>query len=305
MDRIGADLFTPYGKIGVCLFVLITGYFLGDKFITVISVINRGWKVWSETFFYAIFMWIVFAFFSKKLSLLLLVKSILPVTTNLYWFVTGYIILILLLPAINLLLNNINKKQFQYLIVVIMILNFMIPVLQKNLEIMIISPYLLGAYVKINGFEINHKGFYLTFIMVISYLQVVVLNVKGHGLALTIGIIPTLTALLIFLIVLESKPFYNVTINKLATTTFAGYIITEYPLMRDLLWQKILNLSNIKSALFADLIGFSAIFIILYIGVFLVDLVRQKIFNILKIDNIPEHIVAFIKNNSYIKRYLK
>lgn len=302
-DRIGADLFTPFGKVGVGLFVLITGYFLGNKQSTIISAVNRGWKIWAETIFYTTFMFVAFAIFSREISFGLLIKSIIPVTTVLYWFVTSYIVLILLSPIINLVSNQASQKQFQYLIAVTMILNFMIPVLQINFELMILLPYLLGSYLKKYGMEIKHKGVYLTLILLLSYVLIIVLNTRGHGLALTIGIIPTITALLIFLIVLDFKPFHSNIINKFATTSFAGYLITEFPPMRNLLWNNLLALSNVDNALVADLIGFIAILLILYIGVFLIDLIRQKIFKVLGVDNTPQHILAFLKNNKMLNRF--
>lgn len=304
LDRIGADLFTPFGKVGVGLFVLITGYFMGNKQITILSAINRGWKIWTETIFYTVLLFTVFTVVSKDVQFGLLIKSIIPVTTVLYWFVTAYIILIFLLPVLNEFLMNATKQQIQYLIIISIIVNFMIPVLRINFELMILLPYLIGAYIKKYGFEIKNKGIYLSSILLLSYILMVVLNTKGHGLGLTIGILPTLTAVLIFLIVFESKPFHSAIINKLATTAFAGYLVTEFPPMRNFLWQNLLHFSNVKSALLADAMGLLAILLILYVGIFSIDLIRQKLFEKLAIDSVPQRLFIFLKNRKVLRDLL-
>lgn len=49
-------------------------------------------------------------------SVIDLVKSILPVSFNQYWFMRVYLYMVLCAPFLNILLNNLNKQGHQYLI---------------------------------------------------------------------------------------------------------------------------------------------------------------------------------------------
>ncbi|GKS82317.1 hypothetical protein LPAF129_20030 [Ligilactobacillus pabuli] len=298
LTRIGTDLFMPYGKVGVSLFVLITGYFLGLKKIGMFFAFKQGWKIWTETIFYTLISFICFTIFEKGFNISLFVKSVVPVTTGLYWFVTMYVILIFLLPFINTTLGNLSKENFKLLIYVLLVINSMIPILSLNYEFMLSTPYLIGAYIRKYGINIKHKLLYLCVVLLLFHFLVMVLNIYDHGWAITNGILPIVVATLIFLFVVEMKPFESKFINKLATTSFAGYLVTEYPPVRNLLW-KIIGFENVHNSFLADLYGLLAIIVFLYVGVFIVDVFRQEIFAILRVNRFPNCIYkVIVKGNS-------
>ena len=56
-------------------------------------------------------------------------KSILPVSFNQYWFMRVYLYLVLCVPFLNILLNNLNKRGHQYLIA----LGFMLMVIPASI----------------------------------------------------------------------------------------------------------------------------------------------------------------------------
>lgn len=292
LTTFGAGVFLPYGKIGVTLFVLITGYFLGKKEISIFSAINRAWKVWIETFFYSFILCLTFVVATHHVDVKLAIQSVIPMSTNLYWFVSAYIIMMLFLPIINLTINQINKDQFKYLIIICLLMDTFIPLLKVNYECMVLSPYFLGAYIQRYRPVIKHKGMYLGVLLSLLYVLTVGLLPFGHGHAFTIGILPRLIGVLIFLFVVELKPFYSASVNSVATSAFAGYLVTEYPLMRDFLWNHLLKFADVQNVYLADFFGAVAIGFILYIGVFLIDKGRQIIFSALNVHHFP----TFLKN---------
>lgn len=54
LNIIGVYFYRPYGKIGVALFVLITGYFSAGKIMTVSKSFTKVWMLWTEVWFYGV-----------------------------------------------------------------------------------------------------------------------------------------------------------------------------------------------------------------------------------------------------------
>ncbi len=296
---VGSKIFIIYGQLGVDLFVLITGYFLGKRIPTVKQSINRSWKIWGEMFFYTVCLFIIFVVCKGQfLGIKTLVVSIFPFTFSVYWFVTSYIMLILLLPFINLMINKLNRKQFVILILISVIFNDLLPLVrnynstnERGLGV-ILTAYLIGAYISIFEVKLKHKILYLTLWLFMMYLIMFAFTAfwgpsRGKGIAVSIfALVP---AILIFLIASDTKPFYNSLINKLASTVFAGYLITEYPPMRTWLW-KFLSFSNIQNSFVAALLGLISVMFILFVIVFIIDSIRQKIFKVCHVDEFPDYI---------------
>jgi len=80
----------PGGKIGVCIFVMISTYFLIGKSFKAIRIIN----VILVTFFYQIVIVLILSSWGKiKFNLGMLIPN--------YWFITAYVELLAFMPALN------------------------------------------------------------------------------------------------------------------------------------------------------------------------------------------------------------
>ncbi len=78
-------LFMPFGKIGVDIFVIITGYFLGGKVLSIKKSLERIWTVWSQSIFYSILLFVLYTIFNHKINkdyIIKAIKSIFPFITN-------------------------------------------------------------------------------------------------------------------------------------------------------------------------------------------------------------------------------
>lgn len=99
------------GKIGVNLFILISGYFL-------VNSKQFDWKkvalLWGEIIFYSVVIYFFFVLIGvETFSIGKLIIACMPVISEEWWFASTYIILFLLYPFLNVLLTNLTKKQFQ------------------------------------------------------------------------------------------------------------------------------------------------------------------------------------------------
>ena len=101
-------LFGAWGKTGINCFVLITGYFMCKSHITA----KKFGKLFGEWMFYRIAINCVFIIFDyQTLSLKSFLKIIIPITAIATNFTSCFIIFWLLIPFLNVLVNNMTEKQ--------------------------------------------------------------------------------------------------------------------------------------------------------------------------------------------------
>lgn len=148
------------GNIGVSIFVLISGYFLCSKKISVESIK----KLHIQVIFYSFVGLLVALAFNIDVSIKDILKTCFPTIYRSYWFFTVYFILIIFTPYINIFLKNINRIQFLYCLAIMFLLWIIIPTFMKSTMYgdrisWFIMLYMFGAYIKIypNKFMTNIK----------------------------------------------------------------------------------------------------------------------------------------------------
>ena len=108
---------------GVNLFVMISGYLLiQKKELRAKSLI----KLWFKVLLYSLTIAIVFCLAGGG-SKYLVLKSLLPLTTNQYWFMLPYFGLMLLAPFIARLISTLTQKQYALLLMALFAINFYLP----------------------------------------------------------------------------------------------------------------------------------------------------------------------------------
>ena len=103
---------------GVNMFVLITGYFgLKLKWRSVINLV-------SITLFYSILSTFAYCLYTDTLpSLEVLKKTLFPISSGTYWFVTSYFYLLLLSPLLNFALHAMSDRQLCFFLAVLIFIN--------------------------------------------------------------------------------------------------------------------------------------------------------------------------------------
>ena len=106
-NLIWAQFLAMGGKVGVNLFVLITGYFLINNPAKPSSLL----KLWLTTVFYSLTILTVFSFMGNLKHLrTAFFHAALPITFNQYWFITCYFVLFAMSPLIALGLKGIGQS---------------------------------------------------------------------------------------------------------------------------------------------------------------------------------------------------
>ena len=279
------------GKLGVMIFVLITGYFLVDSKFK----ISRVLIVFLKTLLYSILIFaIVVIFAGDSVTTSFIKHSLSSIGLKGYWFMEVYVILLLFSPFINIFFNAITKDLLKYFLILTTTIWFVFPILFQEdycfSELAsFICLYIFGAVIKRGYFDKVFNTKTLCILAGISLMIFLGHNVfillkdtvrLGQAAAFT-GLKSILTlsiALAIFKIFSTIKIGYNKYINGIAASVFAVYLIHDNSLVRPFLWQKLFNVVQyITSPCFVFyMIGIT---LVIFITCIFIDKIFDFIFN--------------------------
>ena len=298
------------GDIGIGLFFAITGYFYVTK-----KTIPSLKKVIGIVLFYAFFSILVIGVgifigevvgMSKHDLIFLSVKSLfIPVTGGVWWFVSAYVVLIVLCPHINHIMNMVGKKGFLFVITLFGIFDYLLGgVLGGSLNDLekAIFFYLIGAYTRqfANEKKILNGKIILVLVAFMAMHSVARFcsfylspNWKFLFLIITSISVPFIVFSLLFLFAKSNAKQINF-VNTLASFTFGVYLFHDAPFTRKILWHVLIKPEN---TFFSDLFiptMFVSVILVFATGC-IIDLFRQKFFE-QKILYMEKSIVDFFRN---------
>lgn len=308
------EVLSSGGKLGVNLFVLITGYFMISSTFKVKKLL---W-ICVETVFYSIVIMLVFyitGIYDFNVSLTLV--SIFPLIYNLYWFATVYVMLYIMIPYINLFINLINKKQHRNLIFILITLWSIVPTFTAGSVYFsylgwFISLYIIASFIRLhdNG-TFNKKKMIYVFISSYSLiiLSIIVLNIIGETFPFVLDhttYFSNINNLLILISTISLFQIFNYTnipsnkiINKLAQSMFAVYLIHDNVFMREFLWQRVFVFDSSISQLGLLLYSFLSSLIVFMLCIIVSMLLSRSI------KKIYHFILYLLEKNSEKLKYKK
>lgn len=131
ITRLKTIQFHALGQVGVYIFVMISGYFLSTRATNLKKQIKRVVPLWVEIVFYSWLILIIgFLIKFKSLNKIKIIDSIFPISFSEYWFMTSFIILMLLLGLINQFIATLNEKNFVLYFGIIFFFSGVIPVIK-------------------------------------------------------------------------------------------------------------------------------------------------------------------------------
>lgn len=288
-----ANFVESFSIYAVNLYVLISGYFLcGTDF-----GYNRVLKIWLQIFFYSTFLWVVLVAVGYiPLSMKALVKVLLPVISNQYSFATAYVVLLLLVPFLNKLINGLDRVQYRRLIItmfvffVVLGVGFPLSTSINSYFLNFVFLYFLAAYFRRFGFVRLNKYVYLAG-YVVSSLAIF----GGRMLAYRAGsrfyqdmfldyhfVLVVVGASCLFLFIKEVE-LQSRLINKISGLTFGVYLIHDNIHVRSILYSRILKTGLIhRTSIFipASIITITGTFAVYC----LIEYARKRAFEVFRIE---------------------
>lgn len=239
------------GKLGVNLFVMISGYFLINSNFNA----KKAVKLWIDVSFFSIFIGLYFIIFKDyHLTKLELFKLANPIIYGSYWFATTYFALYLFSKYLNIFIKYINKSiLFKLIWFLTIILSFLPTFLNGSIAssylLWFILLYSIAAYIKLYDPEIFNKKGYIkaAFIFyIILILLAIIIDIIGNHFS-WLEAYPThfsnlQTPTMLFLSILLFVGFKNIhisyskIINAIAACSFGVYLIHDNEMIRHYLW---------------------------------------------------------------------
>ena len=279
------------GKIGVNIFLLISGYFLVKSNFK----LSKAIKLYLQILSYSVILSIIMLLCKKMtLSYENIINYLFPLSHGVWWFATTYFIMYLLVPYLNKLLNSLSKEEYKKLIITTTILFSIIPTIFVSAYVSnltwFIALYCLGGYIQLHGLKIENMS---SIRILLMSLTIVLVNFGGFVL-IKIGLInnvldefsPTtfydmyripilVISLLLFLYFKKIKVSHATLVNTIASTTFGIYLIHDYPLIRVLIWDIGFRNSQFTENAYLPLIAICETLIV-FIVCSAIELIRRK-----------------------------
>ena len=284
------------GKIGVNIFVMISGFFLVESKDKQVFNFKRILKFWGQVFFYSVLLTIIAWITSiGEVGIKELIKMMFPLTFGTWWFASTYFVLYLIHPFLNRFLHSINKQTYQKLLVLLVIIWCIIPTFttfnyQGNDLLWFITLYCITGYIKLFGlnpkFHTKHYFFLWLVCSLLTYLTAVIFALFGTKLPIVAShatyffgqekITILLVSLSLFMIFASLEIKHSNVINTIASTTFGIYLIHDNEYIRMFLWRTIFNNAAYADTLF--LIPYSILSVgIVFAVCSAVELLRIKV----------------------------
>ena len=299
-------LFGAWGKTGINCFMLITGYFMCKKSIT----LKKYLKLISEVLFYNVSIAVIFVitgYGSVKdiINAFLLVRVI-----DSGHFTACFLMFYLLIPFLNILLNNISKQQHRRLIAILAFLYIFLSTIPKfNVVMNYVSwfsiLYLVAAYIRF--YPLRERNWSL---LTIAFVGIAVLSIfaclkLGDMLNKQIAyrfvsdsntFLAFAISVCSFMYFKELKLKQSKLINAIGGSTFGVLCIHANSMtMINWLWKDFLNVSSKYDLSVIKLMTFS---IITVLGILCVCTLIDRI----RVHTIEKFFLKRMENNKY---YLK
>lgn len=252
-----------FGRCGVILFIMISGYFSCTSRFN----LKRLIMLWLEVLFYSVLIYIIFfATGQIEFSSDELIKNLFPIMWTRYWFATCYVALMIVSPLLNLIIKHLSRSRHFVTCVVGAVIYSVVPTffaqdfLYLNEFITFIFLYILAAYLrKYGGLKIKIR----TDILIIVITAAVTLLLRFLAIEGVFGeeydsmrfselcsIFMLIISVACLEITAKSKPFTNKAINWISKSTFGVYLIHDNPYVRSPLWDKLFKVAEVSGGNF-------------------------------------------------------
>lgn len=297
----------------VYVFMLISGYFSVTSKTTMQTVWKKAGTVYLPMIFYSLVLTLVVGVAGlAEVRLGDIIKAFLPLTSRTWYFMTVYLLVLILSPVVNSALTRLSKKDFQILLGVLFFL-FSLWQVASNVEPFskVISVdsviettkgrgldgflfmYIIGAYLRLHTKREEKIAWKYLFLYVgLAVLDIVIVyatrgvpvlenyakivNYNNAPIAILQGV-----CLLLFFRTLRFKSKF---INRISNHNLGVYMIHEHWLMRGVIWDKIFVATQ-NPVFYSSpfyLVKVYGIILIIYVSCWTIDFIRGCLFDTVK-----------------------
>ena len=274
------------GRLSCNVFVLITGYFLIKQQLNIKKILNLIIKI----FVYSIGIYIILQGFKLiRTDSETLKQQLLPIIYG-NWFMKYYVIIYILSPFLNKMINSLDKVSHFRFIALLVIAWSIIPTFTEftwsfsSVDAFLVM-YIIGAYIRLYPKKKNNNKInililligvvlLITISLLMAYRMPPFENVKDFFYKLN-NCFMVMVAIYLFK-VFENIRFINRPINYIASSVLGIYLIHDNKLMRPVIWNEISNnMDYINSKFYVFHVGIKVVLV--FIICLIIDKVITKI----------------------------
>lgn len=288
------------GKIGIALFFIASAWFLCEGKPSLRKSCRKIWVLERELLFWSFAgTGLQIALVSKELTLQQIVVTLFPAITQLWWYVTCYNLFLLFQPSLTMGLRGMGRRAHGQLAVVMVGLwgvAALVPFASLNIGLNVLGfvyVYVLVAYYRWYMRPMSGRTIAIAFLS--SSMLLIVWNAVFEWLYTPERAVDYQTLLLLMdrewslpvlvcsfsvFLFFDRLKFRSKVVNMVASWTLGVYLITDHPVMRELLWTKLFGFERfffIPGALNAALAMF-AIVTGVFVAALLLEACRQLLF---------------------------
>ena len=287
MKTIFLSLWGMWGKVGINCFVLITGYFMCKKSIS----LRKFLKLLLQIEFYNIIIYSIFVLSGyTDFNIIQFTKAVLPVTKITNNFVACFLLFYLCIPFLNIFVNGMNKKQHaQCILLTLFIYSILGHVFEISMNYVswFCILYVIASYIRFYGVykevSVRFWGNMTLLCSIMAMLSVFFMRaVFNKGMYFFVAdcnkLLGVMVAVSSFCLFKNLKIKHNSFINYVGACTFGVLLIhTRGDLMRTWLWKDFFDNVGWYNSDYFLLHALSVPLAIFIIGV-IVDSLRSKYF---------------------------
>ena len=253
------------GKIGVDCFILISGYYLitseKSNYLKIV-------KLWLSMLFYSVVISVFFFIrYDYPHDSFTIFQMLTPVLSDTWWFMSAFIILMILSPLLNKFVRSIDKRAYLSMIVILTVIWAIVPTItemfyQCNHVLWFALLYMVAGFIRLYPKAFGHRPRMHVFILLISLAitcvsMYIISNVNSEDslivfltrdyriFAVDRSITMALAALSIFLLFMNMKQFSSKPVNILASTTLGVYLIHDSDSTREFIWKTLFKNASV------------------------------------------------------------
>lgn len=267
-------------------------------------------KLWLQVFFYSTTLNVLIYTLLPNVTLTKadIIQMILPISFERYWYFSAYFVLFTFIPFLNFIINTTSRNKLRSLVILLIIVfSFAETFIFRNKSFLglqsgysatwLIVLYLIGGYIRLYGWKLWNKNFFVFITMgIISFITLLLLGGEDHHGRILINYpAPTILFMGIALINIFKNIRFNNTcraiVKILSPLTFGVYLIHIQPFVAKYLLENrfsyIADTSSLNLIIKVILIS-----VLIYIVCSLIEWIRYKAFELMKVNILAEKIVS-------------
>lgn len=240
------------GKIGVTLFIFLTGYFSCQQNFK----LKKWLSIYFQLLFYSISIFFFYFWINPDQARSFITSSIFPLTHNTYWFITSWLILYAFSPLLNTFLKSSSPKIIRNYLLLGLILWVILPMFGINMGysnlIYFMYLYVLGGTIKLNLIYFPKKILLFFFLSILFFTIAMIssalffwenhINLWVLFRSLDLNTLYTLSFSLFIFYIFKDLKIKSPFINWISSSMFGVYLIHDNNLIRPWLWHTSLKM---------------------------------------------------------------